>query len=81
MAGMTQTDHRAAALAALDRSRQGREAIAREYAKPVPQRDYNRIGDLRTAIRADLLEAQVQAALYTGALLAAAVDTREACGA
>lgn len=74
MRPMTEPDDRAAALAALDRSRRGRQAIATEYAKPVQLRDYDRIADLRTAIRADLLEAEVHALLATSTTVAIVVD-------
>lgn len=68
------TTPREAALAGLDRARANREAIAREYLKPTGQRDYERIADLRTAIRADLLEAQVQALLANSTTVALVVD-------
>lgn len=68
------TTHREAALAGLRRARDSREAIAREYLKPTQLRDYERIADLRTAIRADLLEAQVQALLATSTTVAMVVD-------
>lgn len=65
LARMTQTDHRAAALAALDAARIARETVADEFSKPTGRRDYNLIGELRAAARNNLMEAQVHALLAT----------------
>lgn len=73
-------DHRRAALDALERSKRSREAIAREYLRAPSARDYDRIADHRTAIRAELLEAQVHATLAASVVVATdnAHDARQA---
>lgn len=67
MARMTQThntDHRALALEALSAARVARQLLTDEYGKPTGRRDYNLIGELRTAARHQLQEAQVHATLH-----------------
>lgn len=67
MARMTHThntDHRALALEALSAARVARQLLTDEYGKPTGRRDYNLIGELRTAARHQLQEAQVHATLH-----------------
>lgn len=66
LARMTSTDHRAAALAALEAARVARVQVADEYAKPTGRRDYNLIGELRAAAKMCQAEALVYATLYAG---------------
>lgn len=60
----TPSTHYAKALAALEAANVARWEIGQEYAKPSTERDYNRIGDLRSATRHAIAEAQVQALLH-----------------
>ena len=67
MAPMTHThntDHRAKALEALSAANVARQLLTDEYGKPTGRRDYNLIGELKSAARHQLLEAQVHAALH-----------------
>lgn len=60
----TPRTHYDKALAALEAAQVARWEIGQEYAKPTSERDYNRIGDLRSATRHAIAEAQVQALLH-----------------